>query len=129
MLEKISYSAVVLDDKSHKFLVKAFKTIIPKDWEVIAHHMTVILGKPLPDNLKDDLDKKVQLTVKELGVSEKAIAVKVVGYFSKNKIPHITVAIDRKGGGKPVDSTKIENWVKIKSPFKLSGTVEEVKSD
>jgi hypothetical protein len=49
------------------------------------------------------------LIVSELGISDKAIAVKVSGYQSNNAIPHITLFVNPITG-KPVDSNYIVNW-------------------
>lgn len=54
-----------------------------------------------------------------------AMAVKVNGYISKNKIPHITIAVNVAGGGKPVMSNNITDWQPM-NPVSLKGTVSEV---
>jgi hypothetical protein len=122
--KKPLYSAVVLTDKSHNFLINAFDGIVPDDWKPYAHHMTIIFKDELPENLKKDKGKKVQLTVKKLGVSKDAIAVEVDGYWSNNKIPHITIAVPK--GGSPVKSNDIKNWEKLGKTFKLTGEVQEI---
>jgi hypothetical protein len=105
-------------------LLTEFGSKIPEGFEKIAHHMTITMGG-LPPEKKSDVGKTVNLTVTHLGVSEKAIAVKVSGYFTTNKNPHITLAIDRKGGAKPVDSNKITNWETLPQQIPLSGKVTE----
>ena len=122
---KISYSAVVLDKSSKMRLLNLLSGIIPKEWEKIAHHMTICLGQ-LPEDLKKNIGDKVQLSVNGIGMSDKALAIRVEGFYSKNKIPHITVAIDRKNGAKPVDSNKIEKWADFGGEIYLTGIVEEV---
>jgi hypothetical protein len=122
---KVSYSAVVLNESSKKRLLNLFSGMIPEGWEKIAHHMTICLGE-LPENLKDRIGEKVQLSVVGVGMSDKALAVKVDGFPSKNNIPHVTVAIDRKNGAKPVDSNKIERWADFGGEIYLTGQVEEV---
>lgn len=42
--KKISYSAVLLDEPSREKLLRAIEDKIPKDWKVLAHHMTINLG-------------------------------------------------------------------------------------
>ena len=118
MYSDVLYSAVVLDEESHKRIVNYFKSEVPAGWSVIAHHMTIAFGKPAK---AEDVGKTVQLEVYEFGESDMAIAVKVRGYESKNEIPHITVAINP-NGGKPVDSNKIEKWEPVFS-FKVTGIV------
>ncbi|TXG80029.1 MAG: hypothetical protein E6R13_08815 [Spirochaetes bacterium] len=119
----ILYSAVVLDNGSKNALLSRVEDEIPQGWTIIAHHMTIAFGKPVPN--KEDLGKVVNLTVTELGLSDMAMAVRVDGYSSKNEIPHITVAINP-DGGKPVMSNEITKWRKIK-PFVVSGEVTEIK--
>ena len=121
--KKVLYSAVVLDEKSHNELLERFKGSIPKGFKVFAHHMTIVFGKGLDD--KRDIGKPVTLTVTELGKSDMAIAVKVEGYPSTNKIPHITLAVNTSEGGKPYDSNRIKNWVPVEN-FTVTGIVTEV---
>ena len=107
---------------------------IPEGWKTFAHHMTIVFGKGLPEDLKGDLGKTVTLTVEELGVSNMVMAVKVAGYpdskkiKSNDNIPHITIAVNVNEGGKPVMSNQITNWKPIEN-FDITGTVTEVKQN
>jgi len=124
--EKVLYSAVVLDKKSKNKLLNYFDSKIPNDWKKIAHHMTIAFGKGLDYlNLEDDKNKIVDLIVTHLGISDMAIAVKVKGYKSTNKIPHITLAVNINEGGKPVMSNKITDWVRTTN-LTLTGKVTEI---
>lgn len=123
---KVLYSAVVLDDASRSKLFTALAHKIPKDWETIAHHMTIVFGQGLPDDMKEDKGKMVHLMATEIGISDMAIAVKVSGYPSKNEIPHVTMAINKAKGGKAVMSNDIKNWEKLNSHINLSGIVTEI---
>lgn len=123
----VLYSAVVLAEHSKSELLNIMRDMIPKGWTTFAHHMTIVFGKGLPDNLKGDLGKEVTLKVTEFGHSDMAIAVKVDGYPSTNDIPHITVAVNTESGGKPYDSNKIENWDGLDDYINLTGVVTEVK--
>jgi Fe-S cluster assembly ATPase SufC len=118
----VIYSAVVLDNKSHDLLLNTFSNLIPDGWKKIAHHMTITLGE-LKD--KTDIDKDVTLTVTHVGLSDKAMAVVVTGYRSKNKIPHVTIAINP-NDGKAKDSNDITNFKEVK-PFEIVGKVTEIK--
>ena len=124
------YSAVVLDTPSHEKLVKWLHekfTIVKRDnWEVVAHHMTIQMGE-LPSYLKDDIETTHTLEVTGYASDSSVIAVRVSGYFTKNKIPHITLAVNRKGGGKPVMSNDLTNWQQILKPFSIKGTVKELE--
>lgn len=88
--------------------------------------MTICMGS-LPEHLKQYLDTIQKLEVTHIGISDKAVAVRVVGFDSKNKIPHVTVAVNINNGGKPFDSNKIENWTTIDTIIKLSGEVKELQ--
>ena len=120
--KKVLYSAVVLDDKSHKLLLDIFSDIIPPDWKTFAHHMTIAFGKGVEN--PDELGTTVTLKVVELGISDMAIAARVEGYKSNNAIPHITLAINP-NGGKPVMSNQITNWKPIKN-FDITGIVTNI---
>jgi len=118
----VSYSAVVLDAASKNRLLEFVGGKIPQGWSVFAHHMTITMG-PLKDG--KDIGRNVTLKVIGLGLSDKAMAVKVEGYPTKNAIPHITIAVNP-DGGKPKDSNEITNWKDI-NHFNLMGIVTEIK--
>jgi len=124
-MSKISYSAVVLDERSRKRLIDKFKKIIPEDYEIIAHHMTINMGEIDP-NYEKYLGMPVRLSVDEIAMDDKVIAVGVSNFPSKNDKPHITLAVNRQNGGKPVMSNYLKNWEKVKRPFYVVGTVQEV---
>ncbi|MFW5847547.1 MAG: hypothetical protein ACOCVF_01325 [bacterium] len=121
----ISYSAVVLDDRSRDRLIKTLEEQIPEGWEIITHHMTINMGEIKPEYEKY-LGFDVRLIATHIGISDKAMAVKVEGFDTVNKIPHITVAINRKEGGKPVMSNQITNWEPLDRNIVLKGKVSEV---
>lgn len=132
------YTAVVLDEKSHLKLVKwaddnikvngVRLPIIVRDngWEMFCHHMTIAMGKA-PDFIQQYLGTTQKLDITHYGISDKAIAVRVVGFYSKNSVPHITVAVNRKDGGKPFDSNKITTWTPVDGLITLRGEVKEVQ--
>jgi len=116
-----SYTAAVLDNTSISKIMSQIKyemPNIPKGWEINPHHMTIDM-KPIPD-LEGTI---IPLIAYEVGVSDMAVALKVKGYKVKSGIPHITIAVNRKDGGKPRMSKEIKNWKKIK-PIKLQGVVQ-----
>ena len=131
------YSAILLDEKSQLKLEKFAEDIkvngvrlpmLVRDngWKMYNHHMTICMGS-LPEHLKQYIDTIQKLEATHVGISDKAVAVRVVGFDSKNKIPHVTVAVNIKNGGKPFDSNKIENWTTIDTIIKLSGEVKELQ--
>jgi len=133
-MDKILYSAIVLDDQSHDKLINHLDNIIPNDWKKYAHHMTIVFGKGLSDEWKKYLGMKIKLTAIEVGISEMTIAVKVKGFYSDNEIPHITVAVNINQGGKPFMSNKISDWKPINEItnidlIDLYGFVKEIKSN
>lgn len=120
----IHYSAVVLTQMSQAALLAIVGQ--PEGWKAFAHHMTIIYGQGLPASLKGDAGKEIKLVATHVGRSDKAVAVKVAGYYSNNEIPHVTVAVNITEGGKPVDSNKIGDWQSIE-PIDLYGMVMEVE--
>ena len=119
----VLYSAVVLDENSHNFLLDVFEKQIPTGWTKIAHHMTIVFGKGVED--KKELGKHVKLIVTHIGKNDKAIAVLVEGYPSKNAKPHITLAVNP-DGGKPQMSNDITDFKPV-AQFPVIGVVTEVK--
>jgi len=131
---KILYTAVVLTNQSHGKLMMTLGGLIPDDWKKFAHHMTVVFGQGLPENLEKYDGMNVKLTATKLGISDKAIAVKVEGFYSNNDIPHITIAVNTQAGGKPFDSNKITDWKPLSevtnvSSIEFDGVVTEVKAN
>lgn len=124
-MSNVSYSAVVLDERSKERLIKRFASNIPKDWEIIAHHMTINLGEIDPEYEKY-IGMTVRLTVNDFAMDDKVAAVGVSGFDSKNAKPHITLAVNRKEGGKPVMSNYLTDWKRIERPFLITGKVIEV---
>jgi hypothetical protein len=124
--KNVLYSAVVLDDESRSKLLKVVQPMIPDGWEVIAHHMTIKMGAINPEN-RGDLNTEVTLDVIDYAIDDMAFAVGVSGYPSNNKKPHITIAINRLEGAKPVMSNNLTDWKPLGFPLKLKGIVTEIK--
>ena len=121
----ISYSAVVLDQEDHEKLLNFFEDKMSPDWRKFAHHMTIKMGE-LPEEKKQDIGKKIQLTAYEIGKSDRAIAVKVRGYWTTNTTAHITLGVNTDIGGKPVDSNKITDWEPLPNTIPVNGVVTEI---
>lgn len=124
-MSNVSYSAVVLDDRSRTRLIERFQSLIPEGFEIVAHHMTINLGELNP-NLIKYLGMPVRLTVNDFAVDDKVMAVGVSGFESQNAKPHITLAVNRQNGGKPMMSNNLTNWQKLKRPLLLTGKVTEI---
>ncbi len=120
------YSALVLDERSHNKLIQVFADVIPEGWEVFAHHMTISMG-PLSGPLSKLKGIEAQARVTHFACDDRVCAVKVeTNVPSKNSIKHITVAVNRIGGGKPVHSNELSNWQPVQSEFDVVGIVKEV---
>jgi len=131
------YSAIVLDEKSHLKLVdwandniKVGGVKLPilvqrEGWEMVCHHMTIKFPGT-PEFVKPYIDSVQKLEVISVSVSDKVIAVRVVGFHSENKIPHITIAVNVKGGGKPAMSNQLKSWTSVIPVVKLTGIVKEI---
>ena len=135
LLENVAYSGVVLDNDSRQRLLD--RVDIPEGWEPIAHHMTITLGPLLHPKGKHDFSKnytpgnEVSLKVTHVGLDDRAMAVKVEAPHEINKkiaFPHITIAVNREGGGKPFHSNKIpaDNFKPIEGDLVVKGIVTEV---
>lgn len=119
----VAYTCVELYEVSKNRLLEEFGCQIPENWVIFANHMTIRLGE-MKD--KSTLGTNVVLVVTHLGFSDMAMAVKVdFEGETKNKFPHITIAINP-DGGKPVMSNDIEKWQDVKK-FNVLGTVKEIK--
>jgi predicted kinase len=119
----VLYSAVVLEKASQNVLFHNLEKMIPEGWVRIGHHMTITMG-PLKD--KSLLGTEQYLVVNKVGISDMAMAVMVQSDIeTKNKISHVTVAINP-DGGKPVMSNDITKWQDVRM-FILLGKVTEIK--
>jgi hypothetical protein len=130
--KKILYSAIVLTEESKFRILNNFtiETLIPKDWSIFNHHQTIIFGKELPEDMKEDLGKEITLTVTHFGITDKVIAIKTIGYENLDgKVPHITIAVNTKENGSPKMSGDIIDWIKIDTMFNVKGIVTEVMRD
>lgn len=126
----MSYTAVVLDAVDQQKLIDHFRDLIPPQWKIYCHHMTINLGGfdkgPLPAS-GFNLNDKVKLEVISLAYDDLVMAVGIgdsSNVPSTNQIKHITVAVNEKNGGKPYLSNKLTNWTAA-TPFTLNGTIME----
>jgi len=121
---KISYSAVVLDKKSKKKLIKL--GTLQDGWEAVASHMTINMGKLADPSM---IGRQIRLEVIEAAENDFVVAAKVVildpTLQVRNRTPHITIAVNKNKGGKPAMSKSLEGWVKVRSII-LSGEIKEI---
>jgi hypothetical protein len=142
---KVSYSAVVIDEKEKQRLLNELELNIPEGWEIITHHMTIKMGE-LPKELKTFLYTPIKMKVVEIGdLEDMVLAIKVeviqdspaskalIQYMSENygfkghpKFSHITIAVNREKGAKPFQSNEINNFEKINKQLYITGTIIEL---
>ena len=123
----MGYTSINLHPESQKRLVDYYNgniQNIPEDWEIIAHHMTINMSSmafgPLKDYTMGELEKLCnqdqELKVVSYAMDDKVMAVGVETELpSKNKIKHITVAVNREAGGKPFLSNQLTAWESVVS--------------
>jgi len=121
----VTFTGVKLDRPSKDTLKEIFTP--PPEWSVHIDHVTIKLGAyTLADKEKFgyEIGDVVNFHAIELGMSDKAMAVKVEGVLSTNKIPHVTLAVAPHG--KPKNSNDIKEWMPMPK-IPLSGVVKEWK--
>lgn len=119
-ISNVLYFGIELDESSRDILLKILKDKkLPETWNprIVCHHMTVAFKSQFmynPDIVKwcvENLGKQIRMVGMEIGISDKAIALRVgTDAPSCNKLKHITIAVNKNTGGKPVDSNFIETW-------------------
>lgn len=130
-MENWIYYGVFLDDDESQRVYNIVNSLpginIPDDWRKYADHMTIIynnkseIAQAWAKQANVRLGEDVILKATHVGVSDKAIAIRVTGEMSANDIPHITIACSPTG--KPVESNKITNWREI-DPFTINGRID-----
>ena len=125
------YLGVFLDEESKKRLKDLAEDldIIPDNsWKLYCHHMTLAYNdkSQKAENMfsiyDSSLGADVSMETREIGISDKAIAVKIKwGHATLNKVSHITIAVSPEG--KPVDSNNIINWKQLDKPIALTGQI------
>lgn len=125
MKKNVSYTGIILGPADQQKLLSQFRHLIPSTWEPLAHHMTINLGSASNGPAAAQLGEIAQLTVISVAQDDKVIAVSVVTNVpSINKKKHITLAVNRAGGGKPQHSNNLTNWQTV-PPLELHGTIQE----
>lgn len=126
---KKGYYAAELTSDSHKELANAFRDIIPSDWTVVCHHMTMLFTKQRNETvekfIEQNINRSVVLNATYIGISQDAIAVKIESDVpTNNDIPHVTVAIPPNGFAR--NSNNIEKWTKLDTPLKLNASIRHL---
>jgi len=129
------YTAVVLTPESRAKLLAVVATNLQtmgSGWETIAHHMTICLGpyeKTMGEVVVSEFPVGSQVTLEVVGaaINGSVFAVKVdTNMPSKNRTKHITIAVNKAKGAKPVMSNYLTDWTSFPVSLKLTGVIEEV---
>ena len=126
IIDNWQYYGVFLDDRSQSVIEREFRDLIPSGWKKHADHITVQYNDYSQDAitkgraLSGKLGSDYSMRIVAVGKSESAIALKVEGVETANKIAHITLAVSPEG--KPVDSNKITEWTPV-NPVEISGVL------
>lgn len=133
----MGYTAIVLEEKDQNKIKERVIMLNLPDWDVKCHHCTLHMGLP---TVEEDAvyDHSFILVIDAIGISHKAVAFRVtdivhpkgVQIRSSNDIPHITLLVNSKDGGKAVDSNAITNWIAVeqnKQPLRLMGRLKFVE--
>lgn len=120
------YTAVVLDSDSQNKLKNFCALFLPASWDLVCHHMTTNMGGAVNGPAHAYLGQKVALKATHFAKGLLVAAVLVECEVpSTNANKHVTLAVDKANGGKPVMSNKLSEWEKMED-ISLTGTVMEV---
>lgn len=121
MEKRVKYTAAFIEKEDTKLLIEKFKDKVPKEWDFICHHMTIVLGRVTDENI---LNMSENITLTDFGINEElgVSAFKVKSNIpSKNDIKHITFAIRENANA--FDSNKITNWNQLDKEIIISSNV------
>jgi hypothetical protein len=122
--KKVSYTGIILSNQSKNLLLSTLS--IPEGWERVVHHMTINMG-PFKGP-RELIGRTVKLEAVTFAMNDKVMAVGVKSDIpSTNAVPHITVAVNRAKGAKPVMSNALVDWKPLTHPLSLEGTIQEVE--
>lgn len=79
------------------------------------------------NNLNNRLGENIQIKIEGIGISDKAMAFKVIlpkNVHSINKTSHITICTFN--GGKPVESNNITKWFILEEPIQVKTTLKKI---
>ena len=101
--------------------------------KIFIDHCTLLHVSQLHSNsevfndLNNKLGENIQIKIEGIGISDKAMAFKVVlprNVHSTNKNPHITICTFN--GGKPVESNNITKWFLLEEPIQIKTTLKKI---
>ena len=137
-------AGIFLDDESKSTLMNVLSQQegLPEakeyycDHATLYHHSQFRVDSQRASKVMSRIDKeiektdhnRVRFTVDAIGVSDQAVAFRVLTHFPHlNNVLHITAYTCN--GGKPVDSNKITDWRPLASKIKLSGEIRKIERD
>jgi len=132
----VSYTGLVLSRADHNKLVNFVKDDVDtfaNGWEILAHHVTINLGKFKGDRSLIGQTFPIHITniAQDSLVAAVGVNLPRQEIQSSNNVPHITVAVNRAAGAKPMLSNKLD-WssaVPALIQLVLNGTLMEVSVD
>lgn len=120
------FTAIVLSDASQlRVHAEALRLgIYNGKMELLAHHVTLAMGKIPANSPLLQIGAKRKLTATHYGVTEGRVsAFRVSGADdSRNTVPHVTVGVY--APAKPRESNDIADWIALDETFDVFGTVE-----
>ena len=120
------YTAVMIYEEEKSKLLSAIIDRIPPWYEIIADHMTINMQSAADGPCAGRVGEEVLLVVKGFDLDDRVAAVQVeTDVPSLNEVKHITVGVNRDGGGKPKHSNELRNWKPIPE-FALRGVIREI---
>lgn len=124
---KVLYTAVVFNNSETGYLFNKFESFISNsDFEILCHHMTINMRSADNGPAKDLVGKEFKVVFDSVAKNDKVIAAKVIcDCPSNNETKHVTIAVNRKAGGKPFMSNSLTDWQPIEQ-FEIKGIVREV---
>lgn len=126
--KRAKYTAAILTEESGLKLYKTLEHMIPENWMINCHHMTICLGEPI-DEVKHLLGQEVEINVVGYRYSEEYQLISVLvesDVYSKNEKKHITVALNKEEGAQASHSNKIDSYHHMPETLTLKATVDTV---
>ena len=120
------YTGLLLDEESREKL----RHLAPEGWKFLGHHMVLNMG-PLDTSLNRpaNLGRHYKMVAHVIAHNDKVVAVGVwTPLKTSNPRAHITVAVNRKAGGKASDANRLGGWERLRPTIELTGTVMEFGS-
>jgi hypothetical protein len=124
-MSNISYSAVVLDEKSKQRLLNRFKSIIPNNFDSIPNYLKINDGEIDPE-FRKYLGMTIRLDAVSIASNENIIVLGINNFKLNSNKPYIVLAANSTNNSlRSVDN--LTNWKPLKRPIIISGKVSEIE--